>query len=187
MHIFLTGIPGVGKSTIIKKAVKQLNLRHKGFLTVAGGIKENGVSNLYMLPSEYLDCDEDEIIKACDVEYCIANRFGENRYQPYNNKFDSIGSKLLKKDSLRDVDILIMDELGFMEREAYQFQEAVVNCVKEIEPSILGVIKPKDTLFLNGIRKNNHVKVIEVTTDNREEKLQEVVSLLSLQKNSSLK
>lgn len=186
MHIFLTGIPGVGKSTIIKKAVKQLNLRHKGFLTVAGGIKENGVSDLYMLPSEYLHCDEDEILKVCDLEHCIASRFGKDKYEPYNDKFDSIGSKLLKKACLSDLDILIMDELGFMEREAYQFQDTVINCVNEMEPSILGVIKPKDAPFLNRVRESNHVKVIEVTTDNRQEILLEVVSLLSLQKNSSL-
>lgn len=157
--IFLTGERNVGKTTAITRFVNKSGLSPLGFNTVAGGsIEDSGVDYVYIIPyGNELDSTVKPVAKR-DI-----NKHGVTKYPEI---FDSVGVEILT-DS-RNADLIIMDELGFMESESKMFQDAVLSCL-DLDVSVLGVIKPMAIEFLDAIRAHESVEVIEVTVENREE------------------
>ena len=73
--------------------------------------------------------------------------------------------------------LILMDELGFMENEAHVFQQKVLEILDGNIP-VLGVIKPQSFPFLDKVRNHPKVKVLDITTENREEKFCELLSVI---------
>lgn len=69
---------------------------------------------------------------------------------------------------MSDSKYILMDELGFFEKDSYFFQEKV-NQVFDSDKVVIGVIKKRDNPFLNKIRERSDVEIIEITLENREE------------------
>lgn len=160
MHIFLTGSIQVGKSTIIRKVVEELNIDTGGFKTAAGNYSEDGGSDIFIL-------GYNEPLKNCNTDNRVAHRFGKNyprAFASYPEIFDTIGCKLLESNNCQ---LIIMDELGFMEADAFEFQRAVLSCLDGSIP-VLGVIKPMETSFLNSIRLREKTHIIQVDELNRD-------------------
>ncbi|WP_027399060.1 nucleoside-triphosphatase [Anaerovorax odorimutans] len=166
MHIFLSGIPGVGKSTIITSITEKLPIEINGFCTLAEKFEKCSSSYVYMY----------NIIKGNkDSRVAVAYRYGDGRFKGYKEAFDDFGSKTLS--NLEGSDLIIMDELGFMENEAKIFQEKVISVLNGNIP-VLGVIKPMNTEFLNRIRNHKKVKVFDVNVENRNNLKEEVSKYL---------
>ncbi|MEG1584670.1 MAG: nucleoside-triphosphatase, partial [Anaerovorax sp.] len=132
MHIFLTGVPGVGKSTIVSSVVEELHKEIAGFSTIGEPIVGNNPSNVVMY--NLAAGREDSMI--------VAHRYGDGRYKGDAPAFDTFGTKTLL--DFKEIDLVIMDELGFMENEAYAFQKMVMTVLDGNIP-VLGVIKPRNT------------------------------------------
>ena len=107
MKIFLTGAKSVGKSTVLKKVLKQFKGEYDGFFTKKQDMRID-FNNLAdeTLFSFNFDDDPDEIAK----------------------KFDIYGVEQLL--DAYDSDLIVMDELGFLERKAEKFKMAVMNIMK---------------------------------------------------------
>lgn len=60
-----------------------------------------------------------------------------------------------------------MDELGFLERDAHRFQEAVLAALKGDQP-VLAAVKNRNDLFLQAVRGVPGVRVLYITRENRE-------------------
>ncbi|MDR3295409.1 MAG: methyltransferase domain-containing protein [Clostridiales Family XIII bacterium] len=174
-HIFLTGRPGAGKSTVILKTVEWLRLRGEikigGFKTVFGRENVPGRGAVYMLP---WGADAENPPPRAEVAF---RDRAEARFESKPEAFDEIGCGLLKAPG--PCDLLIMDELGFMEFAAHRFQAEVLSALDGAVP-VLGVIKPQDIPFLNKIRAHKNVQVFEVTPENREKVRTEVIRLTLL-------
>jgi len=159
MHIFLRGPIQVGKSTALQKAVLQLIKEYKlepaGFLTHAGLAED---SDLYMSaygePLSY------------DMGHKIAVR-KEKQIAGYPSVFESLGVAFLQA-ARKNSTLLIMDELGFLEKDALSFQQEVFHCLNGNIP-VLGVIKERPVAWLEEIRKHPSVLVLDVTMENRSE------------------
>ena len=167
MHIFLTGAIQVGKSTIIRKVLSQSGMVADGFMTYweAG---DDGEQKLFL--SQFgLDSRADERYL---IEYDRGRKIESKK--SIEKAFDSYGSSILENSG--KCDIIVMDELGFLESGAALFQQAVLRHVSGDVP-ILGVIKPAQTEFLDGIRTHAKVKVMEVTVKNRDEVRKSVLEL----------
>lgn len=149
-HLFLTGQPQVGKSTLLRRYLAEKNCRMGGFLTVWGDSAHTALHLLSVSGG------------VCCAENCIAVRVGET-LAARSEVFDRLGPALLREPC----DLLVMDELGFLEKDAFEFQEAVLaaldGCI-----SVLGVIKPRHTPFLDAVRSHEHVRIIEVNEENRD-------------------
>lgn len=170
MNIFLTGDIQVGKSTIINKAVEKLHVNTGGFRTVAGNYSKDGGSDIFIL-------GYNEPLENCCIDNRVAHRYGKcypKGFVPYPEVFDMIGCKLLQSENHR---LIIMDELGFMESQAFEFQNTVLKCLDNSIP-VLGVIKPMETPFLNSIRSHKKTTVLSVDILNREKVFQRVYSAL---------
>jgi len=87
--------------------------------------------------------------------------------------FNTHGTEILNDSGRRD--LIIMDELGFMESKADTFKLAVMRHISGKIP-VLGVIKPKKTEFLDAIRAMDDVEVLEVTVENRDEILKTLLN-----------
>ena len=79
--------------------------------------------------------------------------------------FDIYGSEILRDSG--KCDVIAMDELGYLESKAYMFQKAVFEHIAGDVP-ILGVIRSRQTDFLNAVRAHPNVTVCEVTAENRD-------------------
>ncbi len=67
-----------------------------------------------------------------------------------------------------------MDELGFMEENAFIFQEKAFQCL-DSEVVVFGVIKPIRNNFLQKIRDGADLTVIQIQPENRENVHQKLV------------
>ena len=110
MNVFLTGNVQVGKSTAIKRFLEKENISPLGFTTHLD--RSTG-----LLTIKIIGKDGDREIKA-------AAPIGGSRPVPDIKAFDRAGKMLTDMDT-SDCDMLIMDELGFMERDAHVFTDAV--------------------------------------------------------------
>lgn len=152
-HLFLTGAIQVGKSTLLRRCLSEKDGQIGGFRTVWNNAKHE---TLHLLPF---------IGGTCCKENCVAERLS-GKLIPQPEIFDRIGPALLRQPC----DILVMDELGFLESKASVFQAAVLSALHGEIP-VVGVIQPKHTAFLDTVRLQPNVRIIEVTVENRNDKI----------------
>lgn len=110
MKVLLYGRRGAGKSTIIKRLLGELKLKPSGFFTVRGPADAEGRRGFYITGSANGNFD---------IENRIAYSFSDGRWESFSEVFDNIGVKLLTFGEKPE--IIIMDELGFMEAQAGKF------------------------------------------------------------------
>lgn len=158
MHIFLTGEIQIGKSTVIQKTIKLLNLNHGGFKTYFGEDRNSKNKALYMnSANEENAYDEKNIIV----------QFKEGQAPLVDvQKFNIYGSKLIR-DARNKADLVLMDECGSLEGKAYEFQDEIINTLNESKP-VLGVVKLASQGWTDTIRNHPNVKMITVTKENRD-------------------
>ena len=165
--IFLTGERDVGKSTIIERFVSDLDFVPTGFNTVPGGVSADGnTDHIYIIPFGML------LEELPNTPPVAVRRKIEKGYDSYPEIFDSLGVEILR--SSKGARLVVMDELGFMEANALEFQREVFSCLDSDEP-VLGVIKPIQTPFLEKIRAHTAVHTIEVTIENRNQVLESLI------------
>lgn len=161
-NLFLTGKPRVGKTTILKKVIKKLELVPGGFMVDRDGKERNWLS-FYMLDArDFLFFKNKEVKKRVFAWREIP---GE-KWNISLEVFNEFGSNLLKKGY--DTDIIIMDELGRFELKADKFKKSVVKALDSPYP-VMGILKDEKNPFLDSIRERNDVILYRVTEYNREE------------------
>ncbi|MCR4771871.1 MAG: nucleoside-triphosphatase [Oscillospiraceae bacterium] len=128
MNVFLTGARGVGKSFALRAAVELLGLRAKGFATVF--YRTETERALYIRP-----WDEEPLY----VPERLAAVMREDGPVGNTDVFDGFGSLCLR-NALRDGELIIMDELGFLEKDAAEFRKAVTEALLSDIP-VLAVIR----------------------------------------------
>ncbi|MDD4133841.1 MAG: nucleoside-triphosphatase [Eubacteriales bacterium] len=159
-HLFLTGEPQAGKTTLINR----LLARHpgwavKGFCTYMECTPGyEAIVTVYIAP-----------ITPCDwyrKEEALAGIRLVSRREAFPGAFDRVGARILRESV--GADLVIMDELGFLENEALAFQQTVLETLQGETP-VLGVIKPTSTPFLDLVRGYPHVHILAVNPDDRED------------------
>lgn len=170
VNIFLTGDIQVGKTTLLNKVIDNIDSSIGGFQTNRT-IKENGD----MYEKEFF------IYSLIDknITYKIATINKHNdKFKPtvYNDAFEKVSDNIIK-ESLNCCDVIVLDELGFLESNAFNFQHSVFKAL-DSEKLVLGIIKPRSTPFLDKIKSRNDVILFEVNTENRDFLLNEIISTI---------
>jgi nucleoside-triphosphatase len=162
-NCFLTGRPGAGKSTAIRRVTERLTCGIGGFKTVMAPAGAPGRFHIYILP---YGADAAELVSLAPA--ALRDRATDG-FRAFPEVFDREGTAILRASA--GSGLIVMDELGFMEAEAFAFQQAVFDALDGDIP-VLGVIKPArariDTQFLRNIRARPDVRIIELAPDNRE-------------------
>lgn len=111
----------------------------------------------------------DQTVSGCSEKNICGYRYMDRcNVDSYPQVFDSLGCRLL--ENAEQADIIVMDELGFLESDARIFQNRILKILDGDIP-VIGVIKPKRSEFLDRVRAHPKVKLVEITPENREEKL----------------
>lgn len=155
-HIFLTGEKQTGKSTILRGLLA--NRAHTGFRTEPFHIGDRKAGyvlhSLTPLPPMENDCP------------CVI-RVGEMRHTAVEAVFEGAGVKALRQALAADVPLILMDELGKVERRAEEFLAAVADCLDDPAHHVIGVLQRGDAPMQRHIRERADVLLIEVTPENR--------------------
>lgn len=151
----------MGKSFALGAALRLLGKRAGGFATVFGQ-DGDGARCLYIQPwgEKYLFEPER-----------IAARETAGAWKADTETFDKFGVQCLRRAS-ESAEIIVMDELGFLEKDAELFRKAVLETLKAGIP-VLGVIRQGMPGWTG--QAAGQGRVIEVTEDNRD-KIPEMIS-----------
>lgn len=156
-NLFLTGRPGVGKTTLIVKLLRVLEGEVGGFFTRE--IRERGQRVGFKIQ----DLRGPEGVMA-HIDHPSPQRV--SRYGVDVRTLEAIAVPALER-ALRESDWVVMDELGRMELYSRAFQEMVLR-VLESPKRVVGVIQQSSNPFLNAIRQRQDVQIFTVTLDNRD-------------------
>ncbi|MDO4518286.1 MAG: nucleoside-triphosphatase [Bacillota bacterium] len=170
-HIMICGKRHVGKTTLIKKLLAEGDYNLGGFFTKSIVVDDSGFHQIYIHPASQ---PEDKRV------YLDSNKIGSCNTKIHNvnsDVFDEEGVRLLS--DISSCNLIIMDELGFMEKDSPQFMARVLELL-EGDITVLGCIKNRtDIPFLNEIRKCSKVKVFDIDEDNRDDLFIEIRDMLT--------
>lgn len=169
-NILICGPPGVGKTTLIKKILKKINLRAGGFYTEEIRGRSNRVG------FKIISLDNQEGILA-HINIKDSQRVG--RYGVNINDLENIGARSLEQ-ALKNDDLIIIDEIGKMEVFSEEFKEKVLDCLSS-KKIVLAAISMVGDKFISNIKRRDDIILFKVTKENRN-KLIEIISSLILEK-----
>jgi nucleoside-triphosphatase len=161
--ILLTGRPGCGKTTLIKRVVKNLSQPAAGFYTEE--IRERGVRVGFKIVT--LDGDEGVL---AHVDFKTSDRLG--KYGLDLSALETVGVKAVR-DAVRAQQLVVIDEIGPMEIRSAMLRDAV-NEALDSEVPLLATIFARSLPFTDAIKSRPDVTLIEVRPDNRERLVSEL-------------
>jgi len=169
-HIFLTGEKQVGKSTILEKVLQELAIGYRGFRTLP--FELNGERRgFYMhafgeVPEGYVN------------DVLISARTKQVGSVPVTDAFDTFGAEVLDK-AAKDPDcrLILIDELGRLERNASKFQEAALRCL-DSDKLVIGVLQKTESAFLDSIHERDDVEVFVIDEKNRDQMPKMLLSVI---------
>ncbi len=159
--IFLTGQPGVGKTSVLLHAVDILKAkRHKIGGMISREARERGVR----VGFEIVDFGTGEKGWLAHVNQPTGPRVG--KYRVNMSDLNTIGAGSIL-NALKAADIIVVDEIGPMELFSSEFREAVIKGMKSKKPMI-GTIhyRARDPL-INRVKAREDAEILEVTRENR--------------------
>jgi nucleoside-triphosphatase len=161
--ILLTGRPGCGKTTLIKRVVKELALPAGGFYTEE--MRERGGRVGFKI----ITLQGKEAVLA-HVDFKTAQRVG--KYGLDLSGLETIGVEALRT-GMRTRRLVVVDEIGPMELRSRIFRDAVSEALDSGAP-ILATISARSFPFTNALKRRRDVTVIEVRASNREQLVAEL-------------
>lgn len=157
MHnILLTGVPGIGKTTVIMKVVHLVqDLRLAGFYTEE--IREKTIRKGFHL----VTLQGRRSIMA-HVKINSVNRVG--KYGVDVNTIDSVMDEALPLNG--SADMYIVDEIGRMECFSETFRQRI-SVLLESEKPVIATIAVKGNGFVAEVKKRHGITLWEITRKNR--------------------
>jgi nucleoside-triphosphatase len=158
--LLLTGHPGVGKTTVLRKVAGVLGRRAGGFYTEEirgpGGRKGFRVVTL----------DGREAVMA-HVDLRTRNRVG--RYGVDVATLDSVGVAAVRAAvQSSEAVAVVIDEIGKMELFSGEFQGAVIKAVSS-DKIVVASVMQKEHAWVNALKAMPQVTVWQVTEANRDD------------------
>ena len=156
--LFLTGRPGVGKSTAIRLVVAQLGARAGGFYTEE--IREAGRRTGFRLVTL-------EGSTGILAGLSVPGPYRVGRYGVHLSNLEDLGVKALRRAiGQPTVPVVVIDEIGKMELFSAAFRETVLAALDS--PKILiGTITMAQSPWVKAIKARPDVTVMETTLANR--------------------
>jgi nucleoside-triphosphatase len=150
-NVFLTGSIKCGKSTLINSILQKLNISYSGYRTLPYYIND-------MQQGFYIQgyIENENICKPISV------KIEDYKMIPIIETFEIVGVNILKKsiESLNSK-IVLLDEIGYLEREAYKFKDEIIKCL-DSNKFVIGVLRKMDDKFLNYIKDRKDTLVIDI-------------------------
>jgi nucleoside-triphosphatase len=153
----------VGKTTVLTKTVDEL--RRRGF-KVGGVVSSEFRKNGERVGFKIVDLGDGREGWLASIRQHTGPRIG--KYLVCLEDIESVGAKAIQ-NAVAEADVVVIDEVGPMELLSLTFRDAIVKALDSGKP-VLGTIHHNATLpLVTAIKKRTDVKIIEVTTSNRDE------------------
>jgi nucleoside-triphosphatase len=172
MKLLVTGRPGVGKTTLIRRVVEKLPVKAKGFYTeeirdtATGKRRGFGISTLSGESAVFAD-------RAFDSPCRVGG------YRVDVKQFEALALPALKKAMAAKEGILVIDEIGKMELCSEAFADLIRQIAEEPDLTLLATVPLKDVHpVVKAIKAAGDAVVVEITAANRDEAPDEVLGLL---------
>ncbi len=170
MKILLTGKPGVGKTTVVKKVVQKLKDKVIGFWTEDIRDKLNRRTGFKIVTTEGT-----EAILAS--KYLFETPYKVGSYYVDVETFEKVVIPVLEK-ALKEDKTVVIDEIGKMELFSKRFI-SVVEEIFEKKEKILATVPIKDVHpFVKKVKERKDVLLIEVTLSNRNYLPEKIIQML---------
>jgi len=157
MILLITGRPGIGKTTLIKKVIKRSSLRWGGFYTQEIRVKNNRVGfKIISLSGE----------KGVLAHKDIKSKYKVGKYYINIHDLEVIAARSVNT-ALIERKPVVIDEIGKMEIMSDKFKNAV-NMAFQISPLVMATISQHETSYINSIKRIENAILIEVTHENRD-------------------
>lgn len=173
-HIFLTGEVRVGKSTVLSKVLAMIGLSYGGFKTYFGEDRDCPDKNLYI--------NEASMPPSFGEENIVARFRNGMPPEPILENFNRLGTEYIA-NARKNSRLIVMDECGNIERDAFVFQKEILNTLDGDKP-VLGVLKLAATGWAENIRNHPKVYLVTVNKSNRDS-LPEYISDLIIKTNNT--
>ena len=160
--IFLTGRPGVGKTSVLLRAVETLKSEGP---KIGGMISQESRDQGVRKGFEIVDLETGRKGWLAHVNQRTGPRVGKYRVNLADLNTIGAGSIL---GAVNEAQIIVIDEIGPMELHSEAFKGAVAEALSSEKP-VLGTIHywARDPLVM-AIKRRKDAKIIEVTRDNRD-------------------
>ncbi|MBC7327563.1 NTPase [bacterium] len=167
-NIMISGLPGAGKTSLLKAILPHLSLSAGGFISEE--LREEGERVGFSL----LTLEGKRGILA------HKHRFTPHRFGKYYINLVDLEQIAVKsiEDAIQNKDIIIIDEIGKMELLSPLFRQIVIKALDSPKPVIATLHRANDP-FLNSIRAREDTIVFWLTPNNREQIFQKILSLCS--------
>ena len=159
--MFVTGRPGVGKTSVLLRAAD--DLKNRGYKIggmISRDVREGGVR----MGFEIMDFSTGQRGWLAHVNQPTGPKVSKFRVNLTDLNAIGVNSILT---AVRNEDIIIIDEIGPMELFSQAFREAVAQAMSSSRP-VLGTIhlRARDTL-IDAIKTREDAEILEVTYENR--------------------
>ncbi|RJP21374.1 MAG: NTPase [Candidatus Abyssobacteria bacterium SURF_5] len=155
--ILLTGAPGIGKTTAIRKVAEGLGARASGFYTEE--MREGG----RRVGFEIVTLDGR---RAPLSHIGIPGKQRVGRYGVDTESMDSVAVPAIKR-AIEEGHIVIIDEIGKMELFSHRFRQVVLKAFGSSSP-VVAVIMAKPNPFADSLKERDDADLIELTHSNRD-------------------
>lgn len=166
-NILITGRPGVGKTTAIKKVLSALDIRPRGFYTeeIRDGRERRGFT---VKTFGGRDC----VLAHTDIQ-------GVPRVGRYGVDVTSFENTALPEleEAVGRREIIVIDEIGKMEMFSNRFKNLVLQALDGPAP-VLAVISESGNGFIDGIKKRKDVKLFTLSRQARDALIPDIATLL---------
>ena len=164
-NIIIIGLPGVGKTTLIKAILHEIqSLNPIGFYTEE--IREKGIRTGFSL----INVTGEKSILAAEN---IPSRFRVGKYGVDLVNFEKfIGNIPFRDPASR---IIIIDEIGKMECFSKLFTDLVMELLSS-NKLVIATVALKGTGLIAQVKRRPDIELIEITTNNRNHLLPSILS-----------
>ncbi|MCP4365664.1 MAG: NTPase [Planctomycetes bacterium] len=174
-NILITGRPGVGKTTAIKKVLSALDIRPRGFYTeeIRDGRERRGFT---VKTFGGRDC----VLAHTDIQGVPrVGRYGVDVVSFENTALPELEEAVGKRE------IIVIDEIGKMEMFSNRFKNLVLQALDGPAP-VLAVISESGNGFINGIKKRKDVKLFTLSRQARDALIPDIATSLDALTRGSL-
>jgi nucleoside-triphosphatase len=166
LNLLVTGTPGVGKTTLIERVIEGLrgSLRLAGFMTteVRGpGGERTGFAVV--------------TVEGKRGELARSGLRGRVRVGRYGVNLEEFESLALAELARRDVDLIVIDEIGKMECASGRFRRAAEDAL-DSPVSVLATIGIAHVPFFDALRARPDVELLTLTERNRDSLVAEILA-----------
>lgn len=166
-NILITGLPGIGKTSLIRRLSEGLKDTHPaGFYTAE--IRERGARKGFELIS--LD-GRRGLLSHVDIK----SPFMVSRYRVDVSGFEEFLDSIPFLDPATG--LIIIDEIGKMECMSEKFK-GLVKEILDSEKPVIATISLKGEGFIEKIKKRDDVKLFEITQGNRDNLLSQILNYI---------